>query len=161
MTTEVIAKDLFIGRDSEGSRVFVDIELRDRRGDFQTVDHERIGFITELSIMGSTIAKGRRDIDSCGQLIDSVRDVARKAVSEPVGSRRDLRTLADIWERWHLNGMNAGCAHQKPVGDTPEERLRKTPACGATGYRWGSAWLAEDLPEDVAGELRRIAAALR
>lgn len=36
---------------------------------------------------------------SCGQCIDDVR---------PFNAR-----LADVWERWHLNDMRAGCEHQR------------------------------------------------
>ena len=78
--------------------------------------------------------------------------------------------MAAIWKRWHLNDMRAGSPAQ-------EEHLRTTPdafpgypvsyyewASGLlakaglnpdpnTGYRYGSAWLTEALPDDVIAEI--------
>ena len=45
-----------------------------------------------------------------------------------------------LWKNYHLNGMNAGCEHQKegtPVGEV----------CPVCGYRYGNAWLYREIPE--------------
>lgn len=45
-----------------------------------------------------------------------------------------------LWKNYHLNGLNAGCEHQKkgtPVGET----------CPVCGYRYGSTWLYREIPE--------------
>ena len=44
-----------------------------------------------------------------------------------------------LWKNHHLNGMHAGCEHQKegaPVGEV----------CPVCGYRYGSAWLYREIP---------------
>lgn len=87
------------------------------------------------------------------------------------------------WDRWHLNDMRAGCAHQRAEGwnerpidpskpttaygnhipgkrsstwnmlvwvrpdEHPEGLLTKP--CPTCGYKYGTAWLHEDVPEDV------------
>lgn len=56
---------------------------------------------------------------------------------------KDKATYLEIlrlWKNYHLNGMNAGCEHQKevsPVGSV----------CPVCGYRYGSAWLYREIPE--------------
>ena len=57
--------------------------------------------------------------------------------------KKDKTTYLEIlrlWKNYHLNGMNAGCEHQKegsPVGSV----------CPVCGYRYGSAWLYREIPE--------------
>lgn len=57
--------------------------------------------------------------------------------------KKDKATYLEIlrlWKNYHLNGMNAGCEHQKvgsPVGSV----------CPVCGYRYGSAWLYREIPE--------------
>lgn len=46
-----------------------------------------------------------------------------------------------LWKNYHLNEMNAGCEHQKentPVGEV----------CPVCGYRYGSAWLYREIPDE-------------
>jgi hypothetical protein len=47
--------------------------------------------------------------------------------------------------RYHLNGMNAGCEHQRALDETPAV----SEPCAVCGYEYGSRWLHEDLPADV------------
>ena len=57
--------------------------------------------------------------------------------------KKDKATYLEIlrlWKNYHLNGMNAGCEHQKkgiPCGEV----------CPICGYRYGSAWLYREIPE--------------
>ena len=53
-----------------------------------------------------------------------------------------------IWERWHLNDMRAGCAHQRALGwnDYTQHPSEPCPTCG---YAYGSQWLKEEVPADV------------
>ena len=73
--------------------------------------------------------------------------------------------LLDVWRRWHLNDMRAGNPAQEaylrsnPVkgklpSDHYNEALNVLTAAGLnpdpeTGYRYGTAWLKEDVPEAV------------
>ncbi len=64
----------------------------------------------------------------------------------------ELRELAALAERWHLNEMRGACAHQAVVYDVSRRlvpSLTLTLPCEASGYRYGSAWLVEPLPSEV------------
>lgn len=81
-----------IGNDADGHAVFVQIEIEDKPGKGKV-----------LSISG-TCANGG------GQIIEAVRDVQAFATGWD-SEKRDR--LADIWDRYHLNDMQAGCEHQR------------------------------------------------
>jgi len=81
----------------------------------------------------------------------------------------------DVWKHWHLNDMRPGCEHQKDWGkkkltvsrdsmwdgckteikmsgwvypkEHPEGELMKP--CPVCGYKYGSAWLKEEVPVEV------------
>jgi hypothetical protein len=58
-----------------------------------------------------------------------------------------------IWERWHLNDLRAGCEHQRALG---WDNLHIGDPCPTCGYRYGTAWLREDVPADVLDWLRSL-----
>lgn len=74
------------------------------------------------------------------------------------------------WERWHLNDMRAGSPAQEawlranPVKATyPESHYDKASEALAAaglnpdgGYRYGSAWLTEEVPADVLAWLQAL-----
>ena len=60
-----------------------------------------------LSIMGEVNPRG-----PWGQCVETVRQ------TRPLRpfTQEDVDTVCDIWERWHLNDMRAGCMHQRALG---------------------------------------------
>jgi hypothetical protein len=69
-----------------------------------------------LSISGVEGPKGDGDaVGSCGQIVMSPWDAYA-----PVDGI-DLSRLREVWERWHLNDMRAGCEHQRAMGWGGEE----------------------------------------
>lgn len=63
--------------------------------------------------------------------------------------------LSEVWNRWHLNDIRAGCEHQRALGwksydDHPSE------PCPECGYKYGSAWLREEVPADVLAWLQSL-----
>lgn len=80
------------------------------------------------------------------------------------------RPLLEIWERWHLNDMRAGTVKQETFlreyrDSNPGCRLSYDLACqvlsGADlledeGYRYGTAWLKEELPGEVIAYLESL-----
>lgn len=58
-----------------------------------------------------------------------------------------VNTLLSIWDKWHLNDMRAGCIHQRNAGPTSRDMIGNE--CPTCGYRYGSAWLYESIPNDV------------
>jgi hypothetical protein len=63
--------------------------------------------------------------------------------------------LLDIWNRWHLNDMKSGCEHQRALGWTSYDEHPSEP-CPVCGYKYGSAWLREEVPADVLEWLREL-----
>lgn len=61
------------------------------------------------------------------------------------------RRLLDIWERWHLNDMRAGCSHQRAMGWNVDEHLGKP--CPICGYKYGYCWIFEPVSDEVIGWL--------
>jgi hypothetical protein len=53
---------------------------------------------------------------SCGQIQNELRNINKLA---PGWTREMVDKLFEVWERWHLNDMNAACPHQTgPEWDT-------------------------------------------
>lgn len=129
---------------------------------------------TELVVCG---VGRRRRLDWCfGQIWSRIRGAFP---ADP-----HLNRLAQIWERWHLNGMRAGTHEQN-------EFLRKNPiprsldyysdACRALRqndllevkvppiekwvpdgiYRYGRYWLVEELPNDFESDLVKLVSKLK
>jgi hypothetical protein len=77
----------------------------------------------------------------------------------PGWDRATWLELLDVWKRWHLNDMRAGCEHQRALGwkyDTHRDPDQEAPGyphvglpCPECGYRIGSAWLREEVPAEV------------
>jgi len=129
----------------------------------RTVDHEPTPTdALEVTISGESWvarqngARDRRYADcmTAGQIVDDLR---------AVGSTRALR-VADLWDRWHLNGMRANCAHFPDQHYHPGETCPAGLTIGGNpavvgvepAYASGSAWLFEPVPADVLAELRRL-----
>ena len=166
-------KTFEVGQDREGRKVFLTVELRHRANLIvrETVAHKKVTEWTELSISG--VVQGR----SAGQIRDVLDTLSAYTIPEET-----IREIAEIWDRWHLNGMKAGCVHQpeewicygfpgvhketvngwhlKPVypkrGDACTFCGRDrwdTDAC-PKGYRYGNAWLVDPLPPEIAEKVK-------
>jgi hypothetical protein len=154
--------DHLIGRTKDGSRIYVQVELREHHHDTPrtTTDHREVTDYVELSVMGLEVPKYCRTAHSAGQI-----DMHIKAsdFAETTLPRGMVRELWHLWERWHLNGMKAGCVHQDDVPhqiyDWRAAADQQTKRC-PEGYRYGSAHLVETLPADVEQRIREIQAAL-
>jgi hypothetical protein len=58
-----------------------------------------------------------------------------------------VAVLQKVWDRWHLNDMKAGCWHQRELGWDADKHISKP--CPVCSYKYGTAWLSEDVPEHV------------
>ena len=135
----------------------------------------------------------------CGQIVMDWR--GKHAYNPPVEfsagwNQETFDKFLDIWDRWHLNDMQAGCKHQRNWTHCPghysksgidiertNRELRETGValvrgngrhyyctdddapkdgekcsgnvvklctpCPVCGYKYGSAWLHESVPQDV------------
>lgn len=110
---------------------------------------------------------------SCGQCIEDLLDPHLRLAAG--WTKEMVEKFVEVWRRWHLNDMRAECEHQRELGwvekareevttmkyghketkrlgwlyekDHPEGLLCKP--CPVCGYKYGSAWLKEEVPEDV------------
>jgi hypothetical protein len=149
----------YIGRDADGGRVYLTIELTPQTGTSNTIEHKPITSWTRASFTGHSFYKGSRryNFDAFGT------GFAQTVVKPAPGiTLDDLAQMARLEKRWHLNDLRAGCAHQTIVYGINEYGRKApssddTPACPETGYRYGHAWLVEPLPADAEAEIRELA----
>jgi hypothetical protein len=108
---------------------------------FVIVSYNKIG---QLSIVGVEGPKANGNSKGgSGQRADALKQI--KTYSEG-WSAESADKLFEVWERWHLNDLRAGCEHQRRDG-WMADRLEE--ACPGCGYRFGTAWLFEEVPEEV------------
>lgn len=115
--------------------------------------------------------RGRWEMTSGGQCLDTIKTL--------LPNDKLFAEMHEIWSRWHLNDMRAGCEHQraekwderpiyadKPTrayvshadGTSSWNMLTWLPVekggllsapCPTCGYKYGTKWLKEELPQDV------------
>lgn len=83
-----------VGAMRDGAPVNVEIELRDKDG------------FVELSVCSSTPHGGGQDRDSVAGVVSFASGWDAERVAR----------LLEVWDAWHLNGMRAGCEHQRADG---------------------------------------------
>ena len=118
-----------------------------------------------LSICGNVWNLRLTDILAGGQINNELRRWLNKDKLILSISKDKLSRILDIWDRWHLNNLNTGCEHQKKLmNEIRKEKgedffyasnydsILKIPAfnkCPECGYKYGSAWMFEPLPNEV------------
>lgn len=130
----------FVFRPCNYYRVEVEIELSEnRRG--RVWKGGACGEVRGREFSASAMVYKYNSFVLGGQCLDDpeVLDVVKNGKL----CEKDKATYLEIlrlWKNYHLNGMNAGCEHQKE--DTPVGSV-----CPVCGYRYGSAWLYREIPE--------------
>ena len=116
-----------IGTTKETGSTFVKIVFKDKK-------------LSITGVEGPTIGGNARG--GCGQI-------------QPIGvnkfakgwDQEKLNALNKIWNKYHLNDMNAECFHQKLLGQTwkthPESK------CEMCGWKLGCGWKKEEVPSEV------------
>lgn len=156
MSKAETTREIFAGKTADGDRVYVTVRLGTASEAAEAVTHEAVTEVTRLSMTAEVFEPRKRDAYMAGQCIEALAEITKPASGLTPEAIEDMRA---VWDRWHLNDMRAGCAHQKvvwetgPYGNRPS--LDLTPRCPETGYRYGHAWLYEPLPSDV---LQRVSA---
>lgn len=158
----------YLGRDAYRNRVFVEVEKEVKSTTaFLSVEHESLTEFTGLAISGWTVRYRSNTTNSAGQIVDSLVGMTEFADG---WTEADVTSLRRIWRMWHLNDMQAGCAHmnkreaQKAYASVErpwtmkDADLPSAMICPETGYRYGSAWLVKTVPAEVWAELDRLAA---
>lgn len=125
-----------------GMKVLIEATIKLKASSRETTTHKHVQSYHTLSISGSYNG-------GAGQIVDTLKKLDTVAIP-----KQDLQDLIEIWERWHLNDLRAGCVHQKPMEvsyDHPEYEHYKwlnNKRC-PNGYKWGTAWLIEEIPHEV------------
>jgi hypothetical protein len=151
--------------DGKKIRAVIEIEVKSKTpcAPYMRTDHKVFDAnhrFLELSICGSLTGGGH----SCGgQCIDEIAEVFS---DDP-----NVQTIRKIWKRYHLNGMHAGCIHQKSGPSSDKEIMNqvcsrevvntKGPSTETSTYKYGSAWLFEEIPGDVLAELETAMSGLK
>ena len=120
----------------------LEIEIKDKNS------FKRLS-ITGVYFTGKKLLKSEDNLLGSGQIRDKVREI--------IPAR-----LYKIWKRWHLNDMRAGTFVQEEVLRQAEasgvsfndyddacKYLQRFDALVDDGYKYGSKWLKEELPQEV------------
>lgn len=91
-------------------------------------------------------------IGSCGQIDETIRTYwdNKEIIFSDGWDDALLDEFLNVWDRWHLNDMRAGCEHQRALGWEKEGYdAHPSEACPTCGYKFGTAWKFEELPQRV------------
>lgn len=147
MDKVIYKKTLVIGMNHKGGTVDIEIKLKESDKGI------------EFTACGNSWLRSGNDTYLGGQCIDSLPDEIKTWLIDP----HQFNKIELVWQRWHLNDMNAGCFHQhQTLRENPEwsrdytELIKRDGfmSCDICDYKYGSAWLREDLPEDVIAEIK-------
>ena len=99
---------------------------------------------------------------ACGQIVMHLKGCPESISPAPGWNTATIARFFDTWDRWHLNDEREGTPAQEaylrehPVaGNSLNHYTRACEALAAVGlnpdggYKYGSAWLREDVPQDV------------
>lgn len=125
----------------------------------------------KLSISGVEGPQGNGNcLGSCGQIDMHLRDEQDSIELAPGWTKEMLARFFDVWKEWHLNDMQAGSPAQRewiaanPLDTTyplshfevyrdalTDAGINPDPNYIHNGrpYAYGSAWLQQELPQDV------------
>lgn len=123
-----------------------------------TIRHGRLSISGDV-FRGKRLLRNSSNLSSSGQCIDEAADLLPSE-------------LIAIWRRWHLNDMRAGTPTQEALLREVEPELLKSGdyysnACAYleahgllidNGYKFGTAWLHEELPEAVIEYVKNLPA---
>jgi len=144
--TAFLVKDVLVGKydgravgESRNGHVTVTVRMEwlTRQDEYETIAHELVRRPLDFAIMTHRGA----DTAMFEHMVDYARGFDPARVQE-------LARLA----AYHLPSMKAGCVHQSGVNKAP---------CPVTGYRWGSAWLVEPLPDGFLERVKAVFADVR
>lgn len=127
------------------------------------------GCLSIHGVIGPT--KGGNSYGACGQ----IQDELDRLVPGKDWNAEDVSKFQKIWKRWHLNELNGGSPKQEAFLrelDAKNEGIGYQQACEALKeagiyedadfiykgkpYRYGSAWLKEEVPVEVLEWLQNL-----
>lgn len=115
-----------------------------------------------LSICGSIWNSKHTDCVCCGQCLDTMMKFSSLA------NNALFKKLHNLWSNWHLNDLHAGTVKQEAALKEHGYSSNYTDDCkylesigllDDNGYRYGSAWLYREIPEDTLKEIETLLSA--
>ncbi len=175
MTTPIFRTRRLVGIDTEGYRVYVNVELRQESGQKTTITHEDIWNPVCASF---TVESAHW----CGACVDTLTPNLFRSLSV---TPETLAIMAQLAAEWHLNTMKAGCIHQgqhntsewdttpqRPMVPVPGfigyapgkleshaaawKRVANEKAPCPQGYVYGSCWLVKPLTGEAETAIRGL-----
>ena len=129
------------------------------KGQYSLFCRIQLDLLDNLSITGvEGPTRSGNCYGSCGQIVMHEWEIVKYA---PGWSRELEQEFRAVWDRWHLNDRRAGTLAQEKhlmtiKDEFPGYEWAKVKLKDAgldpdpdTGYRYGSAWLKEPLPQSV------------
>ncbi len=116
-----------------------------------------------FSMMGGIWNANMSDYVCCGQMVDELASYFPR--------NQLVQEMCEVWKRWHLNDLKAGspaqrqylrnfppeewdygfvCDYLADAGLHPDESYEYN----GEPYRYGSAWLKEEIPPDVIEKIK-------
>jgi len=118
----------------EGMNIFVKAEYKDGKLSLTGVENPRRGGDADGG--AGQIVMSYKEYDEHGHY--SIADI----VPAPGWGASTIKALFDIWDKWHLNDMQAGCEHQRKAWN-PSKKITVTPLHPTHKY-WSESKRAEN-----------------
>lgn len=137
-------KTIKIGRDlTYNSPVYLTLKIENIKKAKTTINHKIVYSYKTLSLTGKSINMG-------GQIREDLT-TDNFIFSIPFET---VERIKDIWAEYHLNDMSPNCEHQGVynASDYVTVEAAETAKC-PHGYKYGSAWLLKEIPEDILNEI--------
>lgn len=126
-----------MGRKRKDCTAIIELELREIHHHYDDKDY------IEFSCVGDIHHTGSGCLYYGGQCIDIIAEL----IPTP-----KIKRICEVWKRYHLNGMHAGCEHQRHLEPEAFEHIGEI--CPVCGYKFGSAWRCEELPAEIIAEIK-------
>ena len=143
MAEIIYSKKIKIGY-YRATSVYLRIKIEQFNKEKETINHKHVKQYNVLSVVTENFYIGGQynDFTDCDITVDKDK----------------LNRIIELWNRWHLNDMNAGCIHQTAFDNNVKyDEWKKLQAEQAArcpeGYNYGSKWLLEPLPVEVETEI--------
>lgn len=141
------------------------VERLERSDEYETTEHDHISAPLDFALTTAVWNWNGTDWLEGGATVEPLRQVLKSGNFGEGFNAEKVAALIELHEQYHLNSMQAGCAHQTRAEDPNGNALTatgyaldNTAPCPITGYKYGSAWLVKPLPADFVPNLLGILA---
>lgn len=119
---------------------------------FCSITYDEKGRLSISGVEGPR--KGGHCRGSCGQIEMGLGD-GLGIQPAPGWTPEEISRFLGVWRQWHLNDMRAGCEHQRELGWAKYDEHPSEP-CPTCGYKYGNAWLYEEVPASIVAYLTEL-----